>query len=352
MTIEPIACYRGPLPDKFGIPRQAGLVPELRGRIVFEPRYRSVEAVRGLEGFDYLWLIWGFSAAQRRGPDTPSSLSDFPPAPADKTAFRAGVGLSLSETAFRARIGPSPSETAFRARVGPSPSETAFRAGVGPSPSEIAFRATVRPPRLGGNERIGVFASRSPFRPNGLGLSSVTIESVELDGGPVIHVLGADLMDGTPIYDIKPYVPYTDSHPEARAGFVDNHIWERLEVVFPDGLKARFAALLTAFGRDEAAIRRDLPVLEELLAQDPRPSYRRQKGGAVSLDDGPSFSQAFRRPAEAADGVENTVPPLDASVAASLQFPDERLYGMTFNGLQIRFTVTDRTLTVRDIQPA
>ena len=313
MTIEPIACYRGPLPDKFGIPRQAGLVPELRGRIVFEPRYRSVEAVRGLEGFDYLWLIWGFSAAQRRGPDTPSSLSDFPPAPADKTAFRAGVG---------------------------------------PSPSETAFRATVRPPRLGGNERIGVFASRSPFRPNGLGLSSVTIESVELDGGPVIHVLGADLMDGTPIYDIKPYVPYTDSHPEARAGFVDNHIWERLEVVFPDGLKARFAALLTAFGRDEAAIRRDLPVLEELLAQDPRPSYRRQKGGAVSLDDGPSFSQAFRRPAEAADGVENTVPPLDASVAASLQFPDERLYGMTFNGLQIRFTVTDRTLTVRDIQPA
>ncbi len=315
MEIEPIACYRGPLPDKFGIPRQAGLVPELRGRIVFESRYRSIEAVRGLEGFDYLWLIWGFSAAHRRGPDArsscsesssfaqgsaPSPLSDFPPAPADKTAFR----------------------------------------------------ATVRPPRLGGNERIGVFASRSPFRPNGLGLSSVRIESVELDDGPVIHVLGADLMDGTSIYDIKPYVPYTDSHPEARAGFVDSHPWERLEVVFPDELKARFAALLTAVGRDEAAIRSDLPVLEELLAQDPRPSYRRQTANSTSLNNDPELIQAFRRFAEAADGVENPLPPLNTSAAASLHIRDERLYGMTFNGLQIRFTVTDRTLTVRDIQPA
>lgn len=242
MNIEPIAYYRGLLPEKFGIPRQAGLVPSLRGQIIFEPAYRSEVAVRGLEGFEYIWLIWGFSAEGQVA--------------ADKTAFQ----------------------------------------------------ATVRPPRLGGNERIGVFASRSPFRPNGLGLSSVKLESVELEGGPVLHVSGADLMDGTPIYDIKPYVPYADSHPDAQAGFVDSRAWERLEVRFPEDLKARFSVLLSESGQNEATVRQNILALEELLAQDPRPSYQRQAG--------------------------------------------ERVYGITFGGQQIRFTVTGRCLTVLNIQPA
>ena len=163
------------------------------GRIVFTPEYRHQEAVRGLEAFDYLWIIWEFS-------------------------------------------------------VQPSTASTA--------------KLTVRPPRLGGNERIGVFASRSPFRPNRLGLSCVHITKVELnsDEGPVIHVTGADLMDGTPIYDIKPYVTYADSHPEARSGFVDEREWRPLKVEIPDQVARLFEA-------DE------LRGLQEVLAQDPRPQY-------------------------------------------------------------------------------
>lgn len=149
MNIEPIAYFRSPLTSKFGIPRQAGIVRELRGQIVFEPAYRNAEALRGLEDFDYVWLIWGFSANRSGGVEECRS--------GDKSSFR----------------------------------------------------ATVRPPLLGGNERRGVWATRSPFRPNNLGLSSVRIERIE---DCVIHVLGADLMDGTPIYDIKPYLEYVDSH--------------------------------------------------------------------------------------------------------------------------------------------
>lgn len=150
MEIEKIATFHSPFGSKFGIPKQSGIVPELRGEIVLEKAYRNPDALRGIEDFDYLWLVWGFSANRH----APTSL-------------------------------------------------------------------TVRPPRLGGNERVGVFASRSPFRPNGLGLSSVRLDRVEWDTprGPVLHVLGADLMDGTPVYDIKPYVTYADSHPEARSGF-------------------------------------------------------------------------------------------------------------------------------------
>ena len=160
MNIEPIAYFRSPLTSKFGIPRQSGLVPDLSGHIVFTPEFRHEEAIRGLEEFDYLWIIWEFSQAVL--PDG-----------------RQNVAL------------------------------------------------TVRPPRLGGNKRVGVFASRSPFRPNSLGLSSVRIDRIEMtsDRGPVIHVLGADLMDGTPIYDIKPYITYADSHPEAKSGFVDSKGW-------------------------------------------------------------------------------------------------------------------------------
>ena len=191
MNIEPIAFFHSPLTSKFGIPRQSGLAAGLTGRIVFTPEYRRAEAVRGLEGFDYLWIIWEFSANR------------------------------TSEKSL-----------------------------------------TVRPPRLGGNERVGVFASRSPFRPNNLGLSCVYIDKVELTAseGPVIHVRGADLMDGTPIYDLKPYVAYADAHPEARSGFVDQRGWKPLNVEVPDEVARLFTA-------DE------LSALKEVLAQDPRPRY-------------------------------------------------------------------------------
>lgn len=219
MNIEPIAFFRSPLTSKFGIPRQSGLASELLGSIVFTPEYRREEAIRGLEGFDYLWLIWEFSANS----DAPKSL-------------------------------------------------------------------TVRPPRLGGNERVGVFASRSPFRPNNLGLSCVRINKVELstDEGPVIHVLGADLMDGTPIYDIKPYVAYADAHPEARSGFVDEHGWQPLQVEIPEEVARVFSTV-------------ELQALREVLSQDPRPRYQ---------DD------------------------------------PKRVYGMPFAGRDVRFRVTDGVLFV------
>ncbi len=168
--IEPIAFFRSPLTSKFGIPRQSGLANNLVGRIVFEKKYQREEALRGLEDFDYLWLIWGFSA--------------------------------------------------------------------NPSSEEVKF--TVRPPRLGGNKRLGVFATRSPFRPNGLGLSSVFIKQIT-EGE--IEVVGADLMDGTPIYDIKPYIPYVDSHPEAKGGFTDKKEWQKLSVVIPDDIAILFKSV-------------------------------------------------------------------------------------------------------------
>ena len=221
MTIEPVAYFHSPLTSKFGIPRQSGVAPTLPGRIVFVPEYRHAEAVRGLQGFDYLWLIWEFSA--------------------NKT-FAAESHL------------------------------------------------TVRPPRLGGNERVGVFASRSPFRPNNLGLSCVRINKVDFSGcaAPVIHVLGADLMDGTPIYDVKPYVAYADAHPDARSGFVDQRSWQPLQVDIPDAIAHQFSA-------DE------LLALRELLAQDPRPRYH----------DNP-----------------------------------DRVYGMPYAGHDVKFRVSDGIITV------
>jgi len=193
MEILPIAYFHSPLKSKFGIPRQSGLVNALNGCIVFEPSYRKAEAVRGLEDFDYLWLIWEFSA--NRGDDSCSAL-------------------------------------------------------------------TVRPPRLGGNRRIGVFASRSPFRPNSLGLSCVRLEKVETAEqlGPVIWVSGADLMDGTPIYDVKPYVTYADCHPDARSGFVDQKEWTSFPVDIPEGLNSLFTE-------------KELEALKGVLSQDPRPRY-------------------------------------------------------------------------------
>lgn len=187
MIIEPVALFHSPFTTKFGIPRQSGIVSDLLGWIELLPPFDKEEAVRGLEAFEYLWLIWEFSE----------------------------------------------------------------------SAAPAAPKLTVRPPRLGGNERIGVFASRSPFRPNRLGLSSVRIDRVE---GVRIYVRGADLMDGTPIYDIKPYVAYADSHPGVRSGFVDERAWKRLDVVIPDEVVALFSETECA-------------VLRETLANDPRPQY-------------------------------------------------------------------------------
>lgn len=191
--IRPIAHIRTDFPEKFGVPRQSGLVPSLRALIVFEPEFRAQEAFRGLERYSHLWLIWQFSQAKREG-----------------------------------------------------------------------WSPTVRPPRLGGNTRMGVFATRSPFRPNSLGLSSVGLLEVRLDGseGPVLVVSGADLMDGTPIFDIKPYLPYTDCRPEASQGFGTPGGEGLLEVDFPASLLERVPADLRE------------PLLD-VLAQDPRPGYQR-----------------------------------------------------------------------------
>ena len=191
---------------KFGVPRQSGLVKGLKGRIVFEPEYRNVEALRGLEGFSHIWLLWDFSEAHRDG-------------------------------------------------EGWSP--------------------TVRPPRLGGNQRMGVWATRSPFRPNNIGLSSVRITRIELHtpDGPVIEVEGADLMDGTPILDIKPYLPFTDSHPDARGGFAEeqNKKMEPLGVEIPSDIACLFDS-------------EKLEALRGVLAADPRPHYQQDPERIYALE--------------------------------------------------------------------
>ena len=189
--ISPIAHIRTDFPLKFGVPRQSGLVSELRSKIVFEPEFRNPDALRGIEDFSHIWVIWGFSEAKYSG--------------------------SL----------------------------------------------TVRPPRLGGNKRMGVFATRSPFRPNGLGLSSLKLVGIEDGGelGPVLTVSGADMMDGTPIYDIKPYLPFTDSHADAIGGFADTRLSYSLDVDFPENLLE-----ILPKEKREAAI--------AVLAQDPRPAYQ------------------------------------------------------------------------------
>lgn len=225
MEIRPIAHIQTDFPEKFGVPRQSGLAKELRGRIVFEKAFRNPDALRGLEGFSHIWLIWEFSANRR---------------------------------------------------------------------SAGEWQPTVRPPRLGGNTHMGVFATRSPFRPNPLGLSCVKISSIELDihDGPVIYVTGADLIDGTPIYDIKPYIRYADSRPEAVCGYVDDLEERTLKVVLPGHLAERI--------KDRVVI----PSLIETLRLDPRPSYHEDP---------------------------------------------HREYGMAFAGYNIRFTVMDGVLEVTDV---
>lgn len=193
MEIHPIAHIRTDFPEKFGVPRQSGLASSLRGCIVFEPGYRNPDAVRGLDGFSHIWLIWEFSANRKAA----------------------------------------------------------------------SWQPTVRPPRLGGNQHMGVFATRSPFRPNPLGLSCVEIESISLDSseGPLIHIKGADLVDNTPVYDIKPYIRYSDSYPDAVCGYVDSLEDRRLEVHIPDSICSDF--------KDPVL----LDSIREVLSLDPRPSY-------------------------------------------------------------------------------
>ena len=193
MEIRPVAHFRSPLKTKFGIPKQSGLAHSLKGSIVFEPEWRTPDAIRGIDGFSYLWLIWGFSANKHEAAGT-----------------------------------------------------------------------TVRPPVLGGNTRMGIWATRSPFRPNNLGLSSVKIEHVDWsdNDGPVIHVSGADLMDGTPIYDVKPYVPYADAHPDARSGFTGADKIKRLEVSIPTEVRS-------SMGEEQCE------ALTEVLSLDPRPQYHK-----------------------------------------------------------------------------
>ena len=221
MEILPIAHFRSPLKSKFGIPRQSGLADSLMGSIVFEPPFRRMEALRGIEDFDYLWLIWEFSAnTQHPSPNTQH---------------------------------PSPNTQHL-------------------TPTTQHPNLTVRPPRLGGNRRMGVFATRSPFRPNRLGLSCVRFDRLEEhpELGPVIYVKGADLMDGTPIYDIKPYVVYADSHPEAKSGFVDQTAWKSLEVEIPEHLARLFPST-------------DLETLRQTLSLDPRPSYHDDAGRVYGM---------------------------------------------------------------------
>lgn len=222
MDIQPIAHFRSPFKSKFGIPRQSGVVAEVTGKIVFTPPYRNPDAVRGIEDFSHLWLIWEFSA-NRHG----------------------------------------------------------------------ASSLLVRPPRLGGNKSVGVFASRSPFRPNPLGLSCVELKEVTYDddNSPVLIVAGADLMDGTPIYDIKPYLSYVDAKDNARCGYVDNVSWEPLEVSFPEHLKTGIAP-------------EDIRIIIETLRQNPRPHYHKD--------------------------------------------PD-RIYGMPYEDMDVRFRIEDGTAIITEI---
>lgn len=217
-----IAHIRTDFPEKFGVPRQSGLVKELVGRIIFEPEYRNTDALRGIDGYDYLWLLWKFEGAERE-----------------------------------------------------------------------KWSPTVRPPRLGGETHMGVFATRSPFRPNPIGLSSVKLERVEQTiEGPVLIVSGIDLRDNTPIYDIKPYLPYVDSHPQARGGFAEEKADYALEVDFP-------VSLLEIFPETKRK------AIVEVLGQDPRPAYHKDR---------------------------------------------EREYGVAFAGYNVRFLVENGVLTVFDVE--
>jgi len=223
LALRPIAKVHTDFSSKFGIPRQSNIVEELKGTIVFETEFRNPDAVRGLEDFDYIWLLWEFTETKREN-----------------------------------------------------------------------WKATVNPPKLDKNVKLGVFATRSPYRPNPIGLSSVKLECIEYteELGPVIHILGADILDGTPIYDIKPYIPYADAHPEASHGFAGEYVGKELEVIFPE-------VLLEEIPEEKRE------ALFGVLRQDPRPSY--------------------------------------------MKYPKRR-YGVEFAGYDVRFHVNENVLTVCEIE--
>ncbi len=220
-----IAHIETDFPTKFGIPRQSGLVKSLKGKISFESAYRNPDALKGLEGFSHLWLLWGFSEI----------------------------------------------------------------------PDDTCFRATARPPKLGGNRRIGIFATRSPYHPNRIGLSNVSLDKIEINQkeGPILYVSGADMVSGSPIYDIKPYLPYTDCHIEAKGGFTDTYDTIKLPVVLPEAIKGILPPEKEA-------------LLLNILAEDPRPSYQSKEEG--------------------------------------------RSYGFPFAGHEIKFTVEEGVLTITAIE--
>ena len=312
--MKPIAHIHTDLPQKFGIPRNSFLAPHLQGHIVFEPEYALNSAVAGIDSFSHLWLLWRFENGEPGGGaadvadaraaaatdgreaaayraangETPDSETAASAAAARKTTPAAEDNASLNRKDAPAAGVPA---NAGNAREGTATGERAA-APAAASPKPARWSPTVRPPRLGGAERVGVFATRSPFRPNPIGLTCVKLDRVELtDAGPIIHVLGADLRDGTPIYDIKPYLPYVDSHPDATGGFSDAVRDYALRVVIPDDCLARVPA-----AKREA--------LAAVLAQDPRPGYRRD---------------------------------------------DERRFGIRFAGLDVRFVVRDGVLTVVEV---
>ena len=262
--MKPIAHIHTDLPQKFGIPRNSFLAPHLQGRIVFEPEYALNSAVAGIDSFSHLWLLWRFengepgggatdvtgdartSAAGGSGAGAPDTASEETP---DNRGDESTI-LPHSTTNEQEAEGSAVAKKVIKNADDETPAAA--------SPKPARWSLTVRPPRLGGAERVGVFATRSPFRPNPIGLTCVKLDRVELtDAGPVIHVLGADLRDGTPIYDIKPYIPFADCHPDACGGWIEDAPWHELDVDFPEQLQAEVPA-----GK--------LPGLTEVLCQDPR----------------------------------------------------------------------------------
>ena len=264
--MKPIAHIQTDLPQKFGIPRNSFLAPHLQGRIVFEPEFALPAAVAGLEEFSHLWLLWEFENGAPGGTAADVAADARPGA-----AGRGGDGAPRRGIA--------------------SPTASA-----GHGEGARTWSPTVRPPRLGGVERRGVFATRSPFRPNPIGLTCVKLDHIEFgEAGPVIHVLAADLRDGTPIYDIKPYTPFADCHPEATGGWIEDAPWRELEVAFPDALRSRVPV-------------EKLPGLVEVLRQDPR--------------------------------------------RAGSKHEPARIYHLAYAGLDVSFTVDGDMLQVVDIEPA
>lgn len=266
--LRPVAHIYNDFSSKFGIPKQSNLVQEMISRIVFHPAYRSMEAVRGLEDFCYIWLIWGFSETER---------ADWSP--------------------------------------------------------------TVRPPALGGNTRMGVFATRSPYRPNGMGLSSVRLLSVSAEcDGPILYVAGADLMNSTPIYDIKPYLPFTDSHPEAAAGFAGAHEARKLHVVFAN----ESASVLP---------QKTTEVLKEVLANDPRPSYHNDPTRVYGMIYGGTDDISLISGKEGTVKGMNKVKRDTACRREESGIAHPLLNRLLKKRYEVKFSVNEEVLTVHDISP-